>query len=89
MVYGGINKSVDAATEIRRNPASKHRRFSLSMYGDEQADGGRDSLPNPFREAKFSGANENREIFISFPVQLTARRMANLIIRLIHTLAII
>ena len=34
-------------------------------------------LPNPSREAKFSGANADREIFI-FPVQLTTCRIGNL-----------
>ena len=43
--------------------------------------------PNPSREAKFSGANGDREIF-SFPVQPTTSRIANLITRLIITLAI-
>ena len=43
-------------------------------------------LPNPSREAKFSGANADREIFI-FPVQLTTSRVGNLT-RLIHALAI-
>ena len=43
-------------------------------------------LPKPSREAKFSGANADREKFI-FPVQLTTCRMGNLT-RLIHTLAI-
>ena len=40
--------------------------------------------PNPFREAKFSGANGDREMFIS-PVQLTTSRIGDLT-RLIHTL---
>ena len=30
MAYGGINKYMDAAAEIGRNPVSKHR-FSLSI----------------------------------------------------------
>ena len=43
-------------------------------------------LPKPSREAKFSGANADREMFI-FPVQLTTNRIGNRT-RLIHTLAI-
>ena len=43
-------------------------------------------LPNLSREAKFSGAKGDREIFI-FPVQLTTSRIGNLT-RLILTLAI-
>ena len=33
-------------------------------------------LPKPSREAKFTGANRDREIFI-FPVQLTTSRIGN------------
>ena len=40
--------------------------------------------PNPSREAKFSGANRDREILI-FPLQLTTSRIGNLT-WLIHTL---
>ena len=43
-------------------------------------------LPKTSRETKFSGVNEDREIFI-FPVQLNTRRIGNLT-RLILTLAI-
>ena len=43
-------------------------------------------MPNPSREAKFSGANADSRIFI-FSVQLTACRISN-ITWLIHTLAI-
>ena len=42
-------------------------------------------LPNPSREAKFSGANGDREMFISH-VQLTTSRIGSLT-RLILTLA--
>ena len=37
----------------------------------------RTGLPNPSHETKFSGANEDREIFI-FYVQLTTSRIGNL-----------
>ena len=50
---------------------------------NEEADAGRDG-PNPSREAKFSGANGDREMFI-FPVQLTSSRIGNHT-GLIHTL---
>ena len=43
-------------------------------------------LPNPSRDAKFSGANGGREKYI-FPVQLTTSRIGNLP-RLILILAI-
>ena len=48
---------------------------------NEQADTRREGQ-NPSRETKFSGANEDREIFI-FPVQLTTSRIGNLT-RLMH-----
>ena len=82
-MYGGLNKQMDAAAEIRRNLVSQHQ--IQPEYGDEQADGGT-GLPNLSRETKFSGANGDREISI-FPVQLTSCRIGN-ITRLIHTLAI-
>ena len=40
MAYGGLNKQMDAAAELRKNPVSKHQ--IQSEYGDEQADAGRD-----------------------------------------------
>ena len=40
MAYGGLNKKMDAAAEIRRNLVSKH--WIQCEYGDEQADAGRD-----------------------------------------------
>ena len=46
-------------------------------YGNEQVDAGR-KYRNPSHETKFSGANGDREIFIS-PVQLTSSRIGNLI----------
>ena len=77
-----LDKYMDAAAELGRNPVSKHQ--IQPEYGDEQAGAGWD--PNPSRETKFSGANADREIFI-FPVQLTTSRVGNLT-RLIHILAI-
>ena len=44
-----------------------------------------ETMPNPSRETKFSGANGYGEILF-FPVQLTTSRIGNLT-RLIHTLA--
>ena len=40
MAYGGLNKKMDAAAELERNPVSKHQ--IQPEYGDEQADTGRD-----------------------------------------------
>ena len=40
MAYGSINKNMDAAAEIRRDPVSKHQ--IQPKYGDEQAEAGRD-----------------------------------------------
>ena len=56
------------------------------MYGDEQADAGRDCRRNPSRETEFSGANGDKEKII-FLVQLTTSRIGNLT-WLILTLAI-
>ena len=43
-------------------------------------------LPNPSREAKFSGAKADREI-LTFPAQLTTSKIGNLT-RLTHGFAI-
>ena len=83
MAYGGLNKYMDAAAELGRNPVSKHQ--IKPEYGDEQAGGGT-GLPKPSRETKVSGTNADRGISI-FPVQLTTSRIGNLT-RLIHTLAL-
>ena len=72
---------MDAAAEIGRNPVSKHQ--IRPEDGDEQADAGRDCRTR--LETKFSGANEDREIFI-FPAQLATSRIGNFT-RLILTLA--
>ena len=75
-------KTVDAATEIGRNPVSKHQ--IKPEYGDEQADAGRDC------RSRLAGLNSQArtgtvKIFI-FPVQLTTSRIGNHT-RLILTLA--
>ena len=49
MARGGLNKYMDAAAELGRNPVSKHQ--IQPEYGDEQADAGRDcrnrlAIPN-------------------------------------------
>ena len=69
MAYGGLNKWMDAAAEIGRNPASKTPDSARRGTGP----------PNPSRETKFSGANAHREIILIFPVQLTTSRIGNLI----------
>ena len=74
---------MDAAAELGRNPVSKHQ--IQPVYGDEQADAGRDCR-NLLARSIFSGTNADGAIFI-FPVQLTTSRIGNLT-RLIHTLAI-
>ena len=40
MSYGGLNKYMDAAAKLGRNPVSKYQ--VQPEYGDEQADAGRD-----------------------------------------------
>ena len=39
MAYGGLNRYMDAAAELGRNPVSKHQ--IQPEYGAEQADAGR------------------------------------------------
>ena len=79
MAYGGLNKLMDAAAELGRNPVKKHRIQTMEMSTLTQA-----AVPNPSRETKFSGANGNKYIFI-FPIRLTTSRIGNLT-RLILTL---
>ena len=60
MAYGGLNKKMDAAVGIGRNPASKHE--IQPEYGDEQADAGRDcrtrlARPNFLRRERGQGNN--------------------------------
>ena len=40
MAYGGLNKEMDAAAELGRNPVNKHQ--IRTEYGNEQVDAGRD-----------------------------------------------
>ena len=40
MAYGGLNKQMDAASELGRNPVNKQQ--IQPVNGDEQADAGRD-----------------------------------------------
>ena len=75
-----MNKYMDAAAELGRNPVSMHQ--IQPEYGDEQNRG--TGRLNPSRETKFPGTHGDRGILI-FPVQLTTSRIGNLT-RLIHTL---
>ena len=81
MAYGGLNKYMDAAAELGRNPVSVS---THPEYGNEQAGAGRDCrtrLARPNYQAR-TGTGK----FI-FPVQLTTSKIGNLT-RLILTLAI-
>ena len=80
-----LNKYMDAAAELGRNPVSKHQ--IQPEYGDEQADAGRDSR-NRLARPNSQGPNADRGIFI-FSVQLTTTSKIGNLTRLIHTLAII
>ena len=55
---------MDAATELGRNPVSKHH--IQPEYGDEQADAGRDCR-NHLARPNSQASNGDREILI-FPV---------------------
>ena len=64
MVYGGLNKEMDAAAEIGRNSVSKHH--IQSEYGDEQADAGRDCktrLARPNSQARTGTGNFSFSLF--------------------------
>ena len=53
MTYDGLNKLMDAAAEISRNPVIKHQ--IRPEYGDEQADAGLDCrtrLARPISQAR-------------------------------------
>ena len=65
MAYGGLDKYMDAAAELGRNPVSKMSRLT------------RDGTAETVSRHKFSGTNVDRGIFI-FPVQLTTSRIDNL-----------
>ena len=84
-----LNKSMNAAAELERNPVvSKHQKIQPE-HGDEQADAGRDSrtrLARSYSQAR----TRDRKISI-FPVQLTTSRIDDqtLITRLIHTLLLL
>ena len=71
----------DTAPESGRNPASKHQ---IQPECGEWTGWRGTGRSNPSRETKFSGANEDRGIFI-FSVQLTTSRVGSLEGGLIHT----
>ena len=53
MAYDGLNKQMDAATEIGKNPVSQHQ--IQPEYRDEQANAGRDyrtRLARPISQAR-------------------------------------
>ena len=73
MAYGGLNKYMDTAAEIGRNPVSKHK--IQPEYGGEQADAGRDRrtcLARPNFQAR-TGTGKHS----FFPDQLTTSRIGN------------
>ena len=84
MTYGGLNKQMDAAAELRKNPISKHQpiRFSPSVKMSRLA---RDGTAEPVSRDQIL-RRERGQGNIHFPVQLTTSRIGNLT-RLIHTLA--
>ena len=71
MTYGGLNKEMDAAAELGRNPpVSKHQ--IRPEYGDEHADAGRDCRTSLARQNSQAQTGTTRGKLI-FPVQLTSR----------------
>ena len=64
MAYGGFNKEMDAAAELRRNPVSKHQ--IQPEYGDKQADAGRDCrtrLARPNSQARTGTGEKSFSLF--------------------------
>ena len=64
MAYGGLNKYIDAAAELGRNPASKHH--IQPEDGDEQADAGRDCrtrLARPNSQARTGTGKKTFPLF--------------------------
>ena len=53
---------MDAVAELGRNPASTRFSLSMEMMSRLTRDG---TLPKQSRETKFSGANGDREEFVS------------------------
>ena len=64
MAYGGLNKKMNAAAEIERNPVSKHQ--IQPEYGDEQGDAGRDCrtrLARPNSQARTGTGKHSFSLF--------------------------
>ena len=65
MTYGGLNKDVDAAAELGRNPViSKHQ--IQPEHGDEQADAGRNCrtrLARPNSQARTRAGKYSFSLF--------------------------
>ena len=64
MAYGGLNKLMDAAAELGRNPVSKHQ--MQPEYGDEKADAGRDCrnrLARPIFQARTGRGKHSFSLF--------------------------
>ena len=64
MALSGLNKYMDAAAELGRNPVSKHQ--IQPEYGDEQADAGRDCrnrLARPNSQARMRTGKYSFSLF--------------------------
>ena len=83
MAYGGLNKYMDAAVELGRNPVSKYH-IQLE-HGDEQAGAGPDCRTRLVRSDSQARTEIMTKIISLF--QLTTSRIGNLT-RLILPLAI-
>ena len=82
MAYGRINKQMDAAAEIGRNPVRKHQIQSEYVWRMSRLT--RSGTAELVSRDKLSGGDEDMETSIS-PVQQTTSRFGNLT-RLIHNL---
>ena len=64
MAYGGLNKLMDAAAELGRNPVSKHQ--IQPEYGNEQDDAGRDCRTRLARPNSQARTGTGKKTFFLF-----------------------
>ena len=61
MAYGGLNKYIDPAAELRRNPVVRKHQIQPE-FGGEQADAGRDCRTHHARPNSQARANADRKV---------------------------
>ena len=61
IAYSGLNKEMDAAAKLGRNPVSKHQ--IQPEYGDEKADAGRDCRTRLARSSSQARTGKRKKTF--------------------------